>query len=635
MDVALSLATGLGLRVCLALVASPADFIASTALGIWEGIFIHQLSFHPRSSEPSSPLDHYLAFGLRLVFDLLISKSWTRVAMVGTWATVGTAISESTFPSLLTSNSPSGDIHKSASRREREREKRRQQSRSAPSHVPSHVRVYQAPESSPPSLSAPEPGPQTSTPAQLTIQVDTDAGLPAGQRIASPSFQPPSPPSFFLHADGEPSPFPDSPSSPKPTVIISQIPVRPDSALAFYQEGEREAPSEPNGPSHSPHLPTPPDSTIRERTMDSRVDRLSTIDEITSRSEHISEDIEQGEVEGEENYILISHGGGTPLPIPNPTSHYIRADDGTPIQSLAPSTAPSSIPLPIPPVPYRPGTPSDDEDPLRTPGQRVYDVGPDSDSDELRTPPGSRTPSRHILHGTGATTPRGGESSTARPGLSPLWDSQSLAQDPAPGTSITSYAILQPPVQPIPLGPLLDSVQGEPETIRPISPSITSNAESILSTRIPPELLERAEDLRKKAIEHGRELDRLRGELNMAQREGRARDALFLREDIRKAEDKIKRLHKRAARRYFAGRNNLQKPGTIDVHGLKPGEALDITEQEFRELLRNGQSTLKVIVGKGLHSKGGIPVVKNYLMTELQRYVICLVQSQVIRVTWS
>lgn len=71
---------------------------------------------------------------------------------------------------------------------------------------------------------------------------------------------------------------------------------------------------------------------------------------------------------------------------------------------------------------------------------------------------------------------------------------------------------------------------------------------------------------------------------------------------------------------FVTGRNNLQKPDTIDVHGLKPAEALQKTEQELRNQLRNGQSTLKVIVGRGIHSKGGVPVIKNYIMAEMQRY---------------
>lgn len=559
MDVALSLATGLGLRVYLIRLASPTSFIAPALLGLWEGVLVHQLSFHPPPSVSSSPLDHYLAFGLRLVVDLLIAGNPSKVIMVALWAVVGTILSESAFPGL--SSSFVKGIHRSSTRRDKE--KRRRHSRPAPSHVPSHIRVYQPPVVSP-TAPLPIPPPQTSTPAQPATQLDT-----RGQIVTSPTFPPPSPPSFFLHAETEPSPYPDSPASPKPTTIITQIPVRPRSALSFY-EGEKVrekvAPSgsEPPGVStRSPHLPTPPDSTIRERTMDSRVDRLSTIDEITSRSEHVTEDIEQGEVEGEENYIFVSHGGGDPLPVPNATSHYVGADDdGAPIASLAPSVAPSAIPLPIPPVAYRSDTPSNpDGDELRTPGQPVYDFGAESDLDELKTPP---TLQAHSLKAATATSTPRIVNGSVKPedALSPLiLASQSIAPEngesiPIPGTSLSSYAILQTPVEPTPLGPLLDSairLSAKSEIELPLSPSNESDAESVLSTRIPIKLIEHADDFRQQANAEKNELRRLEAELRLAEKEKRGRDALFLRGDICNAKEKIKRLDEKAARRHFAG----------------------------------------------------------------------------------
>lgn len=75
----------------------------------------------------------------------------------------------------------------------------------------------------------------------------------------------------------------------------------------------------------------------------------------------------------------------------------------------------------------------------------------------------------------------------------------------------------------------------------------------------------------------------------------------------------------------FLGHNNLQKPGIIDVHGLKPEEALQKTEQAFRDLLSNGQVTLRVIVGKGLHSKNKVPAIKNFIIETMRKYVLdCL-----------
>lgn len=60
--------------------------------------------------------------------------------------------------------------------------------------------------------------------------------------------------------------------------------------------------------------------------------------------------------------------------------------------------------------------------------------------------------------------------------------------------------------------------------------------------------------------------------------------------------------------------------GTIDVHGLRPGEAIDRVERALSQAIEDGLSTLKVIVGKGLHSAGGQPVLKGVVKQGLERY---------------
>ncbi|KAJ3863220.1 hypothetical protein EV359DRAFT_43548, partial [Lentinula novae-zelandiae] len=45
---------------------------------------------------------------------------------------------------------------------------------------------------------------------------------------------------------------------------------------------------------------------------------------------------------------------------------------------------------------------------------------------------------------------------------------------------------------------------------------------------------------------------------------------------------------------------------SIDVHGLLVPEAIDKTEDAFRGVLRTGNRFLRVIVGKGNHSKNGM-----------------------------
>jgi hypothetical protein len=278
--------------------------------------------------------------------------------------------------------------------------------------------------------------------------------------------------------------------------------------------------------------------------MDSRVDRLSTIDEITSRSEHVTEDNERGELQSEETYTP-QPGGGGPLPVPNRTSHYVT-DSGVPVATLPP----------IPPSPNSPSVQSD-EDELRTPGQRVYEVG--SESDELRTPPAVHA--RVLDNGTTTSTPKiAGRPIKPDNPLSPLmFASQSVAPDngdtiTVPGTTLSSYAMLQPPpAESAP--PFLPVVAPVPARLNlaPRSPAL-SDGESILSTNNPRELVEHGTDMRKQAKSEEIELDRLLAQLRLAEKEKKPRDALFLREDIRVTRERIAELNRRAARRHFDGK---------------------------------------------------------------------------------
>jgi hypothetical protein len=531
MDIVLSIAAGLGLRLYLVRATSPASVVAPAIIGLFEGALTHQLSFRPSSPASSPPLDHYLALGLRLVADLLLSKSLSRMVMVGLWSAIATIISESVLPSSL--SSLGAGARRSASRRDKE--KRHRHSRASPPPIPSRVRAHRPPVISPVS-SDPTPPPQTSTP----VQVNNHNVPPASQVATSPNFSVTSQRGFFSDAETQPSPFPDS-VSPKPVPIITQMPSRPRSALSFY-EGENDAhpvPEPSGGPVRSPHLLTPPDSTIRERTMDSRVDRLSTIDEITSRSEQVTDDNERGEFQSEVNYTPQTAGG--PLPIPNRTSHYVT-DSGTPVAPLAP----------IPPSSNSPSVQSDDDE-LRTPGQRVYEVG--SESDELRTPPATRA--RVLEDGTTASAPAiaGGSIKPDNP-LSPLmFASQSVAPDngdamTVPGTTLSSYAMLQPPES----APSFPGGTAVPARVHmpPRSPTL-SDGESILSTANPRELVEHGTDIRRQAKMEENELERLFALLRLAEREKKPRDALFLREDIRLTRERIAELNRRAARRHFDG----------------------------------------------------------------------------------
>ena len=68
-------------------------------------------------------------------------------------------------------------------------------------------------------------------------------------------------------------------------------------------------------------------------------------------------------------------------------------------------------------------------------------------------------------------------------------------------------------------------------------------------------------------------------------------------------------------------RNPPGQSHLLDVHGLRPQEAIEETERALRNALSSGYGTLKVITGKGLHSKNKLPVLRNALVRAMQEYV--------------
>lgn len=56
---------------------------------------------------------------------------------------------------------------------------------------------------------------------------------------------------------------------------------------------------------------------------------------------------------------------------------------------------------------------------------------------------------------------------------------------------------------------------------------------------------------------------------------------------------------------------------TVDVHGLLVPEAIRVTEMELRKALLAGHTSIRIITGKGKHSKGGIAKLKPAIMQHM------------------
>ncbi|KAF8161050.1 hypothetical protein B0H34DRAFT_795892 [Crassisporium funariophilum] len=69
-------------------------------------------------------------------------------------------------------------------------------------------------------------------------------------------------------------------------------------------------------------------------------------------------------------------------------------------------------------------------------------------------------------------------------------------------------------------------------------------------------------------------------------------------------------LNKQASDWIFIENNKDSKPGEVDLHGLYVKEAIVRAEQAIQTAQTSGNSQINLIVGKGLHSRGGVAKIK-------------------------
>ena len=592
MEVVLSIVAGLGLRLFLASATEEGNSnkVITTLLGMWEGVVVHQVS--GRSESPK--FDHLLAYGLRLVIDLLVSKDVQRMIMVILCSGLGAAVSESVVPYA---------ILRSEIKKEREREKGRRHKPARPepftvpilsTPLPPRIRAYR-----PPDLL-----PVTSTPAP-----------PRQEPIAtSPQFEPPTPPSFWLQEPDTSAIYSPAPKPVQLSVVAKPetiptgtdaLPVRPQSGIAAILESD-------SPPPIPVPFPTPPESALSAVPSDgqlenaneskndpkSRFERhLYTIPEISSAESGSPPTDTEAQNQGPEatapsdpQPLHMSASTITaPLPVPNadmrrlPPSNlsqwFTNTADAIFARPFSPTNSPPGpAPLPVP-VRIRQQGSSPQEATPPPPANIDEDIGSvvaEDDGDILRTPPAARgllwnrDPDPDPLR-----TPQQLEQ-PAEEMLSPLTldvksglDSQSeLSRDPTPtrdepqSATIEDFAIpgslsqnilLHPPLPPS--GPLIRRPTPPPES--PPSPSISSQSGlsdiSVLSTRIPNKLYGRGDELRQKAREVERTKAQIEQQRKTAEMEGRRIEALSLKVKVRDLDLETQKLHKKADRRYYAG----------------------------------------------------------------------------------
>lgn len=67
----------------------------------------------------------------------------------------------------------------------------------------------------------------------------------------------------------------------------------------------------------------------------------------------------------------------------------------------------------------------------------------------------------------------------------------------------------------------------------------------------------------------------------------------------------------------LAAHNLKPEPQTIDVHRLNVNEAVTEVKRALREARSSGSPELRIITGRGKHSKGNIPVLKKALIQKM------------------
>ena len=580
MDVILSIVAGLGLRIFL--ITDTRDKLTAALLGIWEGVIVHQLS--ARSHSPY--LDHVLAYVLRLLADLLISKNLLRLFMVLLWTAFGSILSEAVSPhaSLRSTSRRRRDREKE---RERERRHRHAQSSSEDLAIlstppPLRVRTSIPPHSElHPLLSQP---PQQSSPPLIS------------------SFPPQTPPSLFLHGTSDidsPSPKPVHLQLFQPADPPTQdyLPVRPRSGLASILERTPDPSSLLNA--HN-LLPTPPESSQSAIPLDApdvqsnsadvhdttkTLSRLSPIAEQSSPDSTPTVTVDyQNKTENKQPASTSPLEAIVTLPVFNTiayspfpllTSHFMKQNhDEIFTTPFSPTMSPAApIPVPIPRLNRQdpPGQTyttlrnvfntdhendnSSDSDELQTPGLRdTLNAETDNDNDPLLTPTQLKS-AEETLSPLGLNVNSGLDTNN----YIHLSDAEGGSSDPLPDTLANNEVLEELHVTGSLSQNLLQVPSGSfPPSASPVPPSpstICSDTTMLsqLSSHVPSKLSLKADKYRRQAREEEQSRSLLENERKVAEAQGRSIDAFMLNIRLKELDERVWKLDEKASRRYYAG----------------------------------------------------------------------------------
>ncbi|KAH9858666.1 hypothetical protein C2E23DRAFT_891524 [Lenzites betulinus] len=664
MDNLFAIGVGLGLRTLLDTVTNHNHRLNGSLVGLWEGAVLrHFIAKYPASVDP------YVAFGFRLLVDLLWTTSWTRLFITILWSFMGMLLSD-VFVDLFAdrrfrrftrdvrhtviypllrlfsrsgSRSSSGAVGGGSNTSNRSATSRAQYYQLPPSSSGgSTARSPPLQPRSPTETSNPpfRPVATPAPPRRSALRVpgsfsdrgmsETDTTASGGSGSRAPSIGPSRSNLSVTWSDSSHTPSATSPSQEgaRPT---TRIPSRPLSSelRGHVPEPSRTPVPEPSrtpvpivvppvlrtpGPG-PPHTATPPP---RPLTPDLEYAPIPAFTPGPAFNPVLEPSFPIRPVLSDDERSVNSdlRGRSSGLTTPDKERPRINVFSPEPVKSglTTPADRPSTPHNSLPPVTVL------DEAATQVSGSdtnyipipiRLYERTPDPE-DQAQT----RAALLHPELIPDINTPQ------PSPGLIPpaeyLHDinptptrSEPPMRMPRPQpdfhSDLARTSTTAPPPYEYPLG---EGGGGAADRIERVDSEGTPAASVISNVDDRSHLLRRAESLRSIADEADKRRTELNRELQDARRSRDHWSAFRLKHEMDRAAHDARELHAKAARRFYQAHNMKPQPQTIDVHRLKVPEAIEKVEQALYDSIVTGTPELRIITGQGKHSKNKIPALK-------------------------
>ncbi|TFK54249.1 DUF1771-domain-containing protein [Heliocybe sulcata] len=126
--------------------------------------------------------------------------------------------------------------------------------------------------------------------------------------------------------------------------------------------------------------------------------------------------------------------------------------------------------------------------------------------------------------------------------------------------------------------------------------------------------------LRDRAREEGAQMAKCFEESKAAYSSGDGARAKELSNEGHRHEAEMHRLNAQASEWIFIENNKDSQPGEVDLHGLFVKEAISYTDRAIQDARGRGESEIRLIVGKGLHSPNGMAKLEPAIKDLMQKH---------------